>query len=130
MPVLPARGLDDEHPRTQPPLLDGVVDHRGADPVLHRVEGVVALVLDRDPARQPLPQPVEPDQWGVADGLGDVLVDLPVGHGDLVRGNRFGKDNTPASVLKRVEDCVRSPRCEHSRMRDSSAPLRARCLGR
>ena len=130
MPVFPRRRLDDEHARAKPALLDRVVDHRGADPILHRVVRVVALVLDDDASRQALAQPVEPDQRGVTDGLGHVLIDLSVGHARLVRGNRFGKDNTPASVLKRVEDWVRSPRCEHSRMRASSARVRARRLDR
>ena len=80
---VPRGRLDDEHARAKASLLDRVVDHRGADPVLHRAVRVVALVLDGDPSGQALAEPVEPDQRRVADGLGHVLVDLSVRHGDL-----------------------------------------------
>jgi len=79
MPVFPLVGSDD-HPRTQPTLLDRVVDHGRPDSVLHRVERIVAFVLHRDPGGQARSHPGEPNQGRVPDGLSDVLVDLSVCH--------------------------------------------------
>ena len=54
-------------------LLGGVHDGH-ADPVLDAVGGVVELQLDRHRGVQALGQPVQPDQRGAADQLGDVVI--------------------------------------------------------
>ena len=75
MPVLPLVASTIVPPGLSWPERLGGVDHRDADAVLDAVGRVVELQLGRDRGAGALADPVEPDQGGVADELGDVVVD-------------------------------------------------------
>ncbi len=104
---VPAGRLHDDHAGTQPALFHCIVDHRGANPVLHRIVGIVALVFHRDASGQSGRHPVQPDEWRVAERLGDILIDLPVWHEALACCATWirscpGKNNTRPSTAPRA----------------------------
>src|SRR5208337_2533821 len=63
--------LDDGAAVLEPARL-GVLDHVDGDPILVAPARVQVLALDVNLALEPLRDPVEPDDGGVSDGLGDV----------------------------------------------------------
>ncbi len=63
--------LDDRSARLQLPVALGGLDHREADPVLHRAAGVEELELREDPRAARRRQAVEPDDRRAADEVED-----------------------------------------------------------
>ncbi len=79
MPVLPLVGSTTTPPGPRQTLALGLLDHREADPVLHRAAGVGALELAEHAASRGVAfDASDLDERCVADELEDVLVDRRV----------------------------------------------------
>jgi hypothetical protein len=105
-PGVPAGRLDDDHARAQLSLFDGIVDHGGPDAVFHRIVWIVALVFHHDAPRQSRRHAIQAYEWRIAEGLGDILIDLSMRHDALSswcsvdRALSQGVNNTSKKALR------------------------------